>query len=213
MTRVVILTFFGEKRWHDGTDAPAPHPHESPSVMTAPMVLIAIGSVASGFFLAFGGALEHWLEPVVAAGSEASGAGVTGEDHAELGIPVWAMTVIILVVVAVGVGIAYWQYATRAVPEIAPDDVSALTVAARRDLYGDAANEALLMRPGQHVTAGLVEVENSGVDGLTSGVGAGIAGLSERIRGWQSGYVRSYALSMFAGAAVITALVMVVNVL
>ena len=69
------------------------------------------------------------------------------------------------------------------------------------------------MRPGQHVTAGLVEVENSGVDGLTSGVGTGIAGLSERIRGWQSGYVRSYALSMFAGAAVITALVMVVNVL
>ena len=56
-------------------------------------------------------------------------------------------------------------------------------------------------------------MENSGVDGLTSGVGTGIAGLSERIRGWQSGYVRSYALSMFAGAAVITALVMVVNVL
>ncbi|MET9198846.1 NADH-quinone oxidoreductase subunit L [Gordonia sp. NPDC003585] len=201
MTRVMILTFFGEKRWHDGTDAPAPHPHESPSVMTAPMILIAIGSVASGFFLAFGGALQTWLEPVV------------GEHHDELAIPVWAMTAIILVVVAIGVAIAWRQYATRPVLEVAPDDVSALTVAARRDLYGDAANEALLMRPGQRVTAGLVQLEDEGIDGATTGIGATISGLSVRIRGWQSGYVRSYALSMFAGAAVITALVMVVNVL
>ncbi|WP_168707354.1 NADH-quinone oxidoreductase subunit L [Gordonia paraffinivorans] len=201
MTRVMLLTFFGEKRWHDGTDAPAPHPHESPRVMTVPMILIAIGSVASGALLAIGGTLEHWLAPVV------------GEHTPHHVLPVWAMTLIILAVVAVGVGVAYRQYATRPVPVTAPEDVSLLTVAARRDLYGDTVNEELLMRPGRRVTAGLVAVESDGVDGLTGGVGTAIARMSRRIRGWQNGYVRSYALSMFAGTAVVLALVMAVNVL
>ena len=201
MTRVMLLTFFGEKRWHDGTDAPAPHPHESPRVMTGPMILIALGSVASGGLLAIGGSLETWLEPVV---------GEHTEHHL---LPVWAMTAIILLVVAVGVAVAYRQYATRPVPVTAPEDVSVLTVAARRDLYGDAVNEELLMRPGQRVTAGLVAVESDGVDALTSGVGDAVTGASRRIRGWQNGYVRSYALSMFAGTTVIVALVMAVNVL
>ncbi|WP_238421027.1 NADH-quinone oxidoreductase subunit L [Gordonia sp. 'Campus'] len=201
MTRVMLLTFFGEKRWHDGSDAPAPHPHEAPKVMTGPMILIALGSVASGGLLAIGGSLEHWLEPVV---------GEHTEHHL---LPVWAMTAIILVAVAIGVAIAYRQYATRPVPVVAPDDVSALTVAARRDLYGDALNEELLMRPGQRITAGLVTVESDGVDGLTSGVGDAVTGTSRRIRNWQNGYVRSYALSMFAGTTVIVALVMAVNVL
>lgn len=198
MTRVMLLTFFGDKRWHDGS---APHPHESPRVMTGPMILIALGSVASGGLLAIGGSLETWLEPVV------------GEHSAHHLIPVWAMTAIILLVVAVGVGVAYRQYATRPVPVIAPEDVSALTIAARRDLYGDAVNEELLMRPGERLTAGLVAVESDGVDAFTSGVGDAVTGSSRRIRGWQNGYVRSYALSMFAGTTVIVALVMAVNIL
>ncbi|MYR07429.1 NADH-quinone oxidoreductase subunit L [Gordonia sp. SID5947] len=196
MTRVMLLTFFGERRWRQDL-----HPHESPGTMTVPMILIAIGSVISGALLAWGDSLVHWLEPVV------------GEEHHELAVPTWVVTVTILAVVALGVGLAWRQYATRPVPEVAPEDVSALTVAARRDLYGDAVNENLLMRPGQEVTRGLVLVENDGVDGLTTGLGRAIGALSQRIRGWQNGYVRSYALSMFAGAVLIVAMVMVVNVL
>ncbi|WAC57877.1 NADH-quinone oxidoreductase subunit L [Gordonia sp. SL306] len=196
MTRVMLLTFFGERRWRE--DA---HPHESSGSMTAPMILIAIGSVVSGALLAWGDSLVHWLEPVV------------GEEHHELAVPTWVVTVTILAVVAIGIGLAWRQYATRPVPEVAPEDVSALTVAARRDLYGDAVNENLLMRPGQELTRELVLVENDGVDGLTTGIGRTVGALSQRIRGWQNGYVRSYALSMFAGAVLIVAMVMVVNVL
>ncbi|MDL9938851.1 NADH-quinone oxidoreductase subunit L [Gordonia sp. ABSL1-1] len=199
MTRVMILTFFGESRWHDGPDRP--HPHESPGVMTWPMILIAVGSVVSGALLAVGGTLQDWLAPVV------------GEHEAAHTVPAWAMTLIILAVVAVGVAIAWRQYAARPVAVVAPDDVSALTVAARRDLYGDAFNERVLMRPGQRVTAGLVAVENDGVDGITTGVGDLVTASSSRIRRWQNGQVRSYALSMFAGAALVTGLVMVVNLL
>ncbi len=198
MTRVMILTFFGERRW---ADDPPPHPHESPGVMTGPMILIGIGSVAAGAALAWGDSLVHWLEPVV------------GEEHHELTVPAWVVTATILAVVAVGIGLAWRQYAMRPVIVPAPDDVGPLTVAARHDLYGDTVNERLLMAPGQHLTAGLVAVERDGVDGLTTGVGTTIARASQRIRSWQNGYVRSYALSMFAGATAILALVMVVNVL
>ncbi|RPA12438.1 NADH-quinone oxidoreductase subunit L [Gordonia sp. OPL2] len=197
MTRVMVLTFFGERRWKDQQH----HPHESPGTMTGPMILIAVGSVASGAMLAWGDALVHWLEPVV------------GEEHHALAVPTWVVTVTILAVVAVGVGIAWRMYATRPIADVAPDDVSGLTMAARRDLYGDTVNEKLLMRPGQEVTRELVRAENVGIDGLTSGIGNSIGGLSRRLRGWQNGYVRSYALSMFAGATLIIGLVMVVNVL
>ena len=192
MTRVMLLTFFGPKRW-----APQAHPHESPASMTWPMIILGIGSVAAGGLLVFGDGLPGWLEPVV------------GEHHSELAIPVWSMTVIVLAAVAVGAAIA-WRQCSGEVPVVAPEDVSPLTIAARRDLYGDALNENLLMRPGQQLTAALVAVEDSGIDGTTEATGHGIGSLSTRLRGWQNGFVRSYALSTFAGAAIVLATTLVV---
>ena len=51
MTRLFFMTFHGKRRWHDGTDAPAPHPHESPVLMVAPMVVLAAGSAGLGALL------------------------------------------------------------------------------------------------------------------------------------------------------------------
>lgn len=196
MTRVMLMTFFGEKRWKPGD-----HPHESPISMTLPMVVLAIGSVGAGGLLAIGGTLEHWLEPVVGAHEEAA--------HA---IPVWLMTTITLAVVAVGVAIAYRNYATRAIPEVAPEKVSALTVAARRDLYGDAFNEDVLMRGGRVVTRGLVEIDDEGIDDVSRGLGALVGGASERLRQVQTGFARSYALSMFGGTVLVIAAILAVKV-
>lgn len=196
MTRVMLMTFFGEKRW-----APDTHPHESPTSMTLPMVVLAIGSVGAGGLLAVGGTLEHWLEPVVGAHEEAA--------HA---VPVWLMTTVTLAVVAVGVAIAYRTYATRAIPEVAPENVSALTVAARRDLYGDAFNEDVLMRGGQVVTSGLVEIDDEGIDDVSRRLGALVGGASERLRQVQTGFARSYALSMFGGTVLVIAAILAVKV-
>jgi NADH-quinone oxidoreductase subunit L len=194
MTRVMLLTFFGQKRW-----APEAHPHESPSVMTAPMVVLAVGSVGAGALLAVGGTLAHWLEPVV------------GAHEAHHVVPVWVMTTITLSVVAIGIGVAYRMYATRPVPEIAPAG-SALTLAARHDLYGDAFNERVLMRPGAQFTAGLVELDDDAVEGVTRGLASGVAGASQRMRQWQNGFARSYALSMLAGTVLVIGAILVVRV-
>jgi NADH-quinone oxidoreductase subunit L len=85
------------------------------------------------------------------------------------------------------------------------------TWAARRDLYGDAINESLLMRPGQWLTRLSVFFDNRGVDGLVNSIAAAIGGSSGRLRRLQTGFVRSYALSMFLGAAVLIAVLLVVK--
>ncbi len=194
MTRVMLMTFFGEARWKADT-----HPHESPKVMTWPMIVLAVGSVVSGAALAIGGTLEHWLEPVV------------GAHEAHHVVPAWVVTVVVLSVVAIGILIAYRMYAQKTVPDTAPEEVSALTVAARRDLYGDAINEALLMKSGQVLTKDLVWVDNKGVDGATNGLAALVGRTSDGLRLVQTGFARSYALSMLAGAALVIALILAVQ--
>ncbi|KRE33598.1 NADH:ubiquinone oxidoreductase subunit L [Mycobacterium sp. Soil538] len=193
MTRVMLMTFFGEKRW-----VPETHPHEAPAVMTWPMILLAVGSVAAGGALALGGTLQHWLEPVV------------GAHEAHHAVPVWVVSVVVLAVVAVGIVIAYRMYGARTVPDEAPAG-SALTVAARRDLYGDAFNERVLMAPGAQLTRGLTELDDEAVDGAAGGLAVAIGRLSERLRQVQTGFARSYALSMLAGATFVVALILAVN--
>jgi NADH-quinone oxidoreductase subunit L len=193
MTRVMLMTFFGDRRWADDV-----HPHEAPAVMTWPMILLAVGSVVSGGALAIGGTFQHWLEPVV------------GAHEAHHVVPVWVVTTVILAVVAAGIAIAYRMYATRPVPEEVPAG-SAWTVAARNDLYGDAFNERVFMRPGQAVTAGLVEIDDEAVDGAATGLAALVGRVSDGLRQLQTGFARSYALSMLAGAALVVAAILAVQ--
>jgi NADH-quinone oxidoreductase subunit L len=203
MTRVMLMTFFGEKRWTASTNAETgemheAHPHEAPAVMTWPMILLAVGSVFSGGFFAIGGTLQTWLEPVV------------GAHEAAHATPVWVATTVILIVVAAGIAIAYRMYGTRAVPEEVPSG-SALTAAARQDLYGDAFNERVFMRPGQLLTEGLVEIDDDAVDGAANGTAGVVGRVSDGFRQLQTGFARSYALSMLGGSALVVAAILAVN--
>ena len=195
MTRVMLLTFFGRARWTE--KATETYPHESPKVMTWPMIVLAVGSVGAGALLALGHTLQRWLEPVV------------GSHEAEHAVPAWMMTVTALGVVAIGVAVAYRQYAMHNVAETPPQDVSVLTAAARRDLYGDAFNEATFMRGGQGLTRALVVVDDKGVDGAANGLAHLVGRVSDGLRQVQTGFARSYALSMLVGSALVVAAVLI----
>ena len=197
MTRVMLMTFFGEKRW-----APGSHPHEAPALMTWPMILLAVGSVFSGFLFTFGDALPHWLEPVVGVHSESGAAA----------LPAGAVSAVALAVVAVGILVAYRMYGGKAeIPSVAPVQVSVLTTAARNDLYGDAFNEEVFMRSGAELTDALVEVDNAGVDGSVNALAALVSRTSNRLREMETGFVRNYALSMLTGAALVVAAILAVK--
>ena len=189
MTRVMILTFTGTKRWDDEA-----HPHESPILMWLPMAILAIGSVVSGFLFTRGDALVHWLEPVVAAHEHG--------EHSEL-LPPIVVSGIALTIGLIGISIAVMMYVRRPVENVAPEDVSALTKIVRQDLLQDAANEAIFMRPGQALTKTLIAVDEKVIDGAVHGVGAMAVGSGAGLRETQTGYVRSYSALILVGAAAI----------
>ena len=88
-----------------------------------------------------------------------------------------------LAVVAAGVAISVWLFGPRRdIPLTQPATSSPFILAGRNDLYGDAFNEAVFMRPGQRLTDGLLRVEDSGIDGTVNGTAAAIGGLSTRLR-------------------------------
>ena len=195
MTRVMILTFTGTKRWDD--DA---HPHESPWLMWLPMAVLAIGSVSSGFLLSRGDALENWLHPLFDHHEE-------HEVHLLEPIVVSAMA---LTMVAIGVAIAFFKYARQEVSSIAPENVSIFTKIARQDLMQDRFNEAVFMRPGQALTTTLVAADDVVIDGAVRGVGQVAMGSGSAMRGLQNGYVRSYAAMILVGAIALIGAIWVV---
>ena len=196
MTRVVILTFAGSKRWDDKA-----HPHESPFLMWAPMVLLALGSVTSGFFFSRGDSLKNWLEPVV---------GGHSMHEAELLSPA-VVSVLALVLVALGVGFAIIKYLLNEVPQVAPTEVSVFTKIARRDLLQDDFNEVVFMRPGQSITRGLQTTDTTLIDGAVRGIGRIAIGAGNILRTTQTGFVRSYAMWILAGAIALVATIWVVT--
>ena len=192
MTRMFIMTFLGKARWEDDV-----HPHESPKVMTIPLIILAIGSTVMGMALLFWGNIETWLEPVV------------GYETAPAPLSTAATIAISLAAVAIGVVIAYVMYLRRQVPVEAPRG-SWLTRAAREELYGNQVNDVLVVQPTYYASRWLVWFDNKAVDGFVNGSAAFVGGLSGRMRRYQTGFARSYALSMVGGAVlVVLALVLV----
>jgi NADH-quinone oxidoreductase subunit L len=202
MTRLVLMTFFGEARWRTLTsaDGNAYHPHEAPASMTVPMIVLAIGSVGAGFVLTQGHLLATWLTPSLGEAVEREGP-----------LPAAAISTIVLVCSAIGVLIAYLAVGRRATPVERPQHVSFPVRAARRDLYANAVNEALIATPGTWLSRFLVYFDNRGVDGAVNGTAALLGGSSGRLRRLQTGFVRSYALSMLGGAVLVVAALLAVR--
>ncbi|WP_028926188.1 NADH-quinone oxidoreductase subunit L [Pseudonocardia acaciae] len=203
MTRLMLMTFFGKERWKElrAPDGHEYHPHESPAVMTIPMVLLAVGSVFAGFALQSNHAIMKWLSPTLGE-LEEGGHGILSHTTVATGT---------LVLSALGVLIAYLVVGRRAVPVTRPEPVSFPVQAARRDLYANAINEALIARPGTWLSRALVFLDNKGVDGIVNGIAALLGGTSGRMRRLQTGFVRSYALSMLGGTVLIIAALLAVR--
>src|SRR3954470_24932165 len=196
MSRLFFMTFHGKQRWDDTVQ----HPHESPLVMTVPMMVLAVGSAFLGLILGPTGAITSWLDPVV--GAEPAG------EHSVLPVPV--LVVLTLLLVLAGTALAWLRYWREDVPAVAPRG-SLATRAARRDLYQDDVNEGAFMRPGIHLTRSLVFFDRKGIDGAIGGLSALVGGSSGRLRRVQNGFVRSYALTMLLGVVVILGAVWVVQ--
>jgi NADH-quinone oxidoreductase subunit L len=183
MTRLFVLTFHGPKRWTEDIH----EPHESPYIMTVPLMLLALGSIVAGGLMV--SPVKQWLEPVLGAG-----------EHEPV-LPKLLITLLTLGVSVLGAGLAWALFRSGTAEQEQPAGV--LVTAARHNLYTDAFNEAVFERPGIYLTRALVFLDNKGVDGLVNGIAASVGGGSGRLRRLQTGFVRSYALSMLTGVVLV----------
>ena len=191
MTRLMLMTFFGEKHWLPGV-----HPHESPRVMTVPLIVLAVFSV--GFGLVVNGWIQGWLSPAV------------GNEVHEVSLVPTAVGLATTAVVAIGVLVAWLVFGRSPVPVTAPATNNPLTLAGRNALFGDQVNDFLFVSPTVATASALDTTDSKGIDGAVDGAGRAFLGLSTQARRLQTGYARSYALTMVAGVLLVGA-VLILN--
>jgi NADH-quinone oxidoreductase subunit L len=196
MSRMMILAFFGKPRWSEGT-----HPHESPPVMIWPMVLLAVGAAIGGVINlpeAFpGGArLAGFLEPVIGHATHEESIGVVAV--------MWALA-------AAAVLGAWWVYGIDLERrEAIRARLGPVNQLVRHKFFVDEIYATIVVSPLQLFASFLAGVvDRRVIDGAVNG----LASLTDRgattIRRLQSGFVRSYALGVLLGAAILVVYVVV----
>jgi NADH-quinone oxidoreductase subunit L len=194
MTRLFVLTFHGPERYTEDNK----HPHESPPIMTIPLILLALGSIVAGWLMR--SPVVDWLTPVLRESH------VVKTPH----LDELTVSLVTLLLVVLGAGGAWALF--RRGTALEPQPAGAIVTAARNNLYGDALNEALFEKPGIFLTRALVFFDNKGIDGAVNGLAALVGGGSGRLRRAQTGYVRTYALSVLGGALIVLVALLAVTV-
>jgi NADH-quinone oxidoreductase subunit L len=230
MGRQVFLTFFGKFR---GGDTMESHLHESPGVMTWPLILLATGSIVAGWVgipHAFGGAnhIEHFLEPAILAGTHME----VAEAHHGSAATEWLFALISIAVAAFGLFLAYTFYMKK--KEI-PKNMAESWPETHRVLYNkyyvDELYNATVVRGTVQGADGLYVFDAKVVDGVVNGAARGtvvssiisnltdmglvdgavnlvaaiLAAFSKLARRVQTGLVQNYALFMLVGVFLLVA--------
>jgi NADH-quinone oxidoreductase subunit L len=188
MGRLVFLTLFGKPR----TDE-AEHAHESPWVMTLPLVALALGAFGLGLALqrTADGSFSHWIEPLLGAVPEGT-LGLAGST-----------LVVVAVIIAVGtLGVTWLVYASGRVDWMAlRDRLDPLHDVFEHGWYVDDLYSTVLVAPGKAASAWTAyRFDLAVLDGLVNAIGRGTRRLARVGRLIQTGYVRTYALAVFLGA-------------
>jgi NADH-quinone oxidoreductase subunit L len=201
MFRMFFLTFHGKPRDQHIHD----HAHESPLVMTFPLMALALGTVVVGFLgvpkvLSLGflptDLFSNWLAPSLQ--------GVLPAAHdAHLFHPSattdYFLMALAIGIALIGIGIAYVRYAK---PTPATEPTKALWWEILREkYYVDEMIQAIFIEPLLKLSRGILvkSVEEEGFDSLVNGTPKAYAGLSNAVRVIQTGMVRSYAYLMVLG--------------
>ncbi|MGH9082079.1 MAG: NADH-quinone oxidoreductase subunit L [Acidimicrobiales bacterium] len=197
MSRIFYLTFTGRARWQEAApDGRPPHhtPHESPWVMRAPLVVLAVCAALAGAIdlpWVHSASLVAWLDPVF--GPRLFAANETANAQ-------WALAVADGVVAVAALGVAWFLWRRHSDrPALEPDFL-------QRIWYWDDVYDAVLGRPSQALARLCATVvEGRVIDGAVNGLAALVRVTGSGVRRLQSGYVRNYVLGIALGLACIIA--------
>jgi NADH-quinone oxidoreductase subunit L len=200
--RLIFVTFHGKFR---GTHEQEHHLHESPKVMTIPLMLLCVGAVAAGWvgiphLLGGGAHFSEFLSPVLG----------NPEGHGTESLE-WLMMGVSIVTGLAGIGFAYFMYVVRTdLPEKVAEQFSAAYRILFNKYYVDELYSFLIVRPSLWVASNvLVGVTDAKViEAVVNGVPGAIGGFSRRLRKIQTGFLQHYATIMAMGVLLIVALVL-----
>ena len=211
MSRWFFLIFLGEPRWKDGETVVDPHghgetrlhPHESPSTMTIPLVVLAVLSAIGGLVLNpvhFTGPFYTFLDPVTASGEF--------ELLTTLSEPV--LIALSVVAAVTGIVLAYLAYLRRDVSQGRMAEViSGLpSDLLERKFFVDELYEAVFVRFGGWVSGRAAWFDRNVVDGLVNASGAGSQATGRLVRRSQSGLTRGYLAAMLTGTVAVVAVLL-----
>ena len=195
--RLVFLAFFGGPRMPKEV---AHHIHESPAVMTLPLVVLAILTVVAGLAVGIpssqGTAFAHFLAPVLPLEEAEHSAGVA-----------FSLLVLSALVAIAGVALAWMIYGRTPVRAasigVARNPVHKLLI---EKYYVDEIYDALFVRPIYRLSLWLARVFDPGlIDGIVNGVATLVVGWARGLRRVQTGFVMNYALGILLGAVAVVA--------
>ena len=196
MARQYFLVFDGKPRWRDGAD-----PHESPRVMTAPLVVLGVLTVLIGFVnTPFRLSFEHFLEPAFE--------GIYLAHGPSDGFLLGALALVSVAAGVVGIAIAFilYRHASEETRERLLGRVRRPFMAWENGYWVDDVYGALIVKPGMRIALwSAAVVDQRTIDGLVNGVGVAVRRLGHRLRPLQSGFVRSYGALLAVGAVGVVA--------
>ena len=217
--RMYFLVFHGKERYdeapkhlnedehhhhdnheHDGHDA---KPHESPWVVTVPLILLAIPSAILGYFGVEKIVHGDWFKAVIAVTKEHDTlTALTEKFHGPLGMAIHGLSTLPLLLALLGVALSYFLYVMQ--PELPAKlrvQFSGIVKILEEKYYFDRFNDFFFAGGARKLGEGLFRYgDRAMIDGaLVNGSAKGVAMLSGVMRHLQTGYVYHYAFVMVAG--------------
>ncbi len=194
MFRQFFMVFHGKCRVEEHVRQ---HIHESPRIMTAPLILLASGSIFAGWLGApefmWGNAWDHWLEPVF---------GIRGEIHHEGAGQEILFMLLTLGIAGLGFLLAYYSYYHAGkVPQRLSSWAGGIPYQGLfNKYYVDEIYDFLLVRPFTVCSKWLANIfDLAFIDGIVNGVASSVRGMSLFWRQLQTGNVQHYLFGFLAG--------------
>jgi NADH-quinone oxidoreductase subunit L len=199
--RAYFVPFWGQQRdrklWE--------HAHESPRVMTVPLIVLAIGSAVAGFVgLPRYSLIESWLEPVFATAEHAAEGAATAAEHGWLE---WALLGFSGLLALGGAFVAYRVFVVDSRwPSRLRESLGGVTKLVENKYYVDEAYQAAIVGPTRSMSTWFAEVfDKRGIDGVVNGIAGATGWVGSQARRLQTGLVGIYALAILLGAVALLA--------
>ena len=210
MFRAVYMTFHGELR---AKKEIAEHVHESPSVMTIPLMILGFLALVGGYvgipkILGGNNGFEHFLDPVFEKSFEirhAAGFVSRVPEQAAHSLELSLMT-ITFVIVLIGIGFAYLMYLKKPeLPKVFAEKIKYVYELVYNKYYVDEIYETLIVNPIAAISDSFLWkfVDVKIIDGIVNGTGNFFRGSGRVVRKWQTGFVQNYALSFVVGVVIL----------